>query len=106
MNDAASTPEQILDMLGIADLAPEEQEAALLDIEELIYKGTMVRLVERMDDQVRDKFEKLLESDADEEAVEAFLTEHVPDADQAVAEAVAELQNVILEDTGTNQESL
>jgi len=92
---------EMINALDLASLSPEEQEAVLLDLNELVYKGTMLRLVEGMDDKTRLEFTALMESDASEEEVEAFLTERVPDADLAVTETVAELTNDILAATGT-----
>lgn len=100
-----STPAQadaLLEALDMGSLSPEEQEALLLDLNDLIYRGSMVRLLERMDDASRVAFEALVESDASEEQVEAFLQEHVPDADQAVLETVKEISDDILAATGTN----
>lgn len=92
---------EILKALQMSELSPEEQEQMLLDINAIIYEGSMVRIVERMDEQTRADFEALMESDADEEAVEAFLKERVPDADALVAETVKELTDDILSGTDT-----
>jgi len=98
------TPTELLSALDLESLAPEEQEALLLELNEIVFRGSMVRLIERMDEKSRDEFAALMEGDADEEAVEAFLKERVPDADSAVAETVAELTDDILAVTGTNKE--
>jgi hypothetical protein len=101
----ATTHEQtLLEVLGLEDLLPEEQEELLLDLNELIFKGAMVRLIERMDDATKADFDALMESEADEEEVEAFLMERVPDADEAVQETVDELKNDILSVTGVSQD--
>lgn len=102
MNTTNLSP--ILDALQLTELPAEEQEALLLELNELVFKGTMVRLIERMDEPSRDEFTKLMESDADEASVEAFLRERVTNADQVVAETVAELADDILAVTGTNKE--
>lgn len=102
MNPSNLSP--ILDSLQLNELPPEEQEALLLELNELVFKGTMVRLIERMDESSRDEFAKLMESDADEATVEAFLREKVPNADKAVEETVAELADDILAVTGTNKD--
>ncbi len=104
MNPTENTQDQLLAALDLESLSPEEQEAMLLEINELVFKGSMVRLIERMDESTRDEFTKLMDSDASEEEVEAFLAEKVPDADQAVADAVSELTSDILAATGPNQE--
>lgn len=90
-----------MDALGLTELSAEEQEALLLDLNSLIFRGSMIRLIERMDDTARDEFTKLMDSGADEEAVEAFLAERVPDADSAVLDTVKELSDDILAATGT-----
>ncbi len=95
------TQERLLNALDLDSLSPEEQESLLLEINELVFTGSMVRLVEQMDEATKAEFEALMESDASEEQVEAFLSERVPDADQAVAETVTELTNDILAATGT-----
>ncbi len=92
----------LLEALDMESLSPEDQEALLLDLNDLIYRGSMVRLVERMSEDARVAFEALVESDASEEQVEAFLQEHVPNADQAILEAVQEISDDILAATGTN----
>ena len=92
---------EILEALQLSELSPEEQEQMLLDINAIIYEGSMVRIVERMDEQTRADFEALMESDAEEEAMEAFLKERVPDADALVAETVKELTDDILSGTDT-----
>ncbi|MDP3403018.1 MAG: DUF5663 domain-containing protein [bacterium] len=102
MNPTNLSP--VLEALELNELPVEEQEALLVDLNELIFKGTMVRLIELMDESSRDEFAKLMESGADEAVVEAFLREKVPNADRAVEETVAELADDILAVTGTNKE--
>jgi hypothetical protein len=99
-NDTALT--SLLDSLDLNELPPEEQEALLLELNSIVFRGSMVRLIERMDEGTRDEFANLVDSGADEEAIEAFLRSRVPDADRAVAETVQELSDDILAVTGTN----
>ncbi len=61
----------------------------------------MVRLIERMDEKTKDDFIQLVESAADESALEAFLKERIPDTDASVAETVQEISDDILAVTGT-----
>lgn len=99
-----NTPDQLLSALEVENLDPQEQEALLLELNEIVFRGSMIRLIEKMDEKSREEFAVLMEGDADEKAVEAFLMERVPDADKAVAETVAELTDDILAVTGTNKE--
>jgi hypothetical protein len=94
-NRTASHPD-LLDALDLSELEPEEQEELLLDIGDLIFKGTLVRLIERMDDRTRDAFNRLLADNASEDVIQNFIQTHVPDADSAVGETIAELRDDIL----------
>lgn len=96
MTDVTTGLQDIVEALALADLPDEEREQILLDIQELVFKGTVVRLVDRMDDATRADFTALMERDASEEEVEEFLKVRVIDADGAVAEAVQDLTDDIL----------
>jgi hypothetical protein len=96
MTDVTPGLQDIVEALSLADLPDEEREQILLDIQELVFKSTMVRLVDRMDDATRADFTTLMERDAGEEEVEEFLKTRVIDADGAVAEAVQDLTDDIL----------
>ena len=93
-----------MDALDIGSLAPDEQEELLLDLNDLVYKGTLLRLVGMMDDQTKADFEKLLDSDPEEDVVEAFLEERVPDSGKAVEDTIQELRDDILAVTGASQD--
>ena len=99
-----SSTQTLLDGLKIDELLPEEQEELLLDLNELVFKGTMVRMLEIMDEVTKDEFEKLMDSDADEETIQAFLDKNVPEADKMVGEVVEELRSDILAVTGESQD--
>jgi hypothetical protein len=86
----------IADALNLAELPEDQQEAILLDINDAVFKGALVRLVDRMDEKTQKKFSKLLDSDASGEDVEAFIKAHVPEADEIVADTVKEIQDDIL----------
>lgn len=94
MNDEQT--KTLLDAFDLAELEPEEQEEILLDLSDLVFKGTMVRVIEQMDDETRDQFNTLLDSDANEDEVQAFIEKYVPDADALVKETIDELRDDIL----------
>lgn len=94
----------LLTQLGIGDLQPDEQEQLLLDVNELVYKGAIIRLIERMDDATREEFEALMTREAGEDEIEAFLMEKVPDAESAVTETIQELTDDILSVTNVTTE--
>ncbi len=88
--------DNIVDALNLTELSPEEQEEILLDLNDLIFKGSVVRLIERMDDKTREKFGKLIEQDASGEEIDTFIKKNVPDADEAVKDTIQELTDDIL----------
>jgi hypothetical protein len=88
--------EEITRALNMDELPAEEQEKILLDLNALIFRGSIMRMLEQMDQQTRDEFNALAESDASEEQLKAFLDEKVPNADQAVADTIAALTSDIL----------
>lgn len=96
MTASTTAPSNILEALNFAALEEAEQQELLLEISELVSKGTFIRLLERMDETTRDEFTALMERDATDEEVQAFIDARVPDAQSAVTETVQELTNDIL----------
>lgn len=86
----------IIDALQLDDLSEKEQEEILGDLDEVIFKGTIIRLLEQMDEKTRIEFEALLDQDAEEDEIQIFLEKHVPNADAAVQDTIAEITDDIL----------
>lgn len=91
----------LLEALDIDELQPEEQEELMLDLGDLVFRGSMLRLIERMDDKTKDDFNTLMDAEPSEDAVMEFLQARVPDAGQAVEETLADIRSDILAVTGT-----
>lgn len=102
--DTTRPTAQLFEALGLNELPGKEQEELMLDIEELVFKGSMLRLLEDMDERTKREFTELLDSEPSEAELEAFLAERVPDADQAVTDTIQELQDDILAVTGESQD--
>lgn len=92
----ATSFEQIAEALDLDSLPIDEQEQIMLDLNGLIFRGSLVRLYEQMDGATRDSFTKLLESDASPDELQAFLKDKVPGAESAVRSAVQDLVDDIL----------
>lgn len=90
----------ILNALEFNKLTPEEQEELLLDLGDLVFNGTMIRLRERMDEATAKAFDDFLATEPSSEEVAAFLADRVPGADEAVNETVDQLRSDILAVTG------
>jgi hypothetical protein len=99
-----TTDTTLLQATGIEHLEPEEQEEMLHELGELVQKGTMVRLVELMDEDTQADFEKLLDDDASESEIEAFLSERVSGSAHVAQEVVEEIRDDILALTGESQD--
>ncbi len=86
-----SPTEMLFNALHLSAYTPQEQEQLLVDVSDTIFKGTLVRIIERMDTTTRNDFNTLMDEDADGEEVAAFLKERVPESDEATLEAVREV---------------
>lgn len=91
--------EDILETLGIQDLSEEEQQTMLLDLQSLVFRGSVIRMLEQMDEQKKDAFNEFLSGNPTEEDMMAYLEKNVPDAEGAVRDTLAELKNDILAST-------
>lgn len=96
-------PSQLLEALHVAELTPKEQEALLLDLNELILESTLTKMFDGMKEPVKAKFLELMEHEPSGSAVEEFISQNVPNADALVTEAVQEITDDILAVTGTNK---
>ncbi|HUQ30204.1 MAG TPA: hypothetical protein VM103_01650 [Candidatus Paceibacterota bacterium] len=86
-----ATDNNLLQALNLDAFEPKEQEELLLTLSDLVFRGSLVRLVERMDDKTRLDFSVLCVKGASEEAMADFIKERVPNADAVVRETIDEL---------------
>lgn len=89
--------EEIIAALKVDELSESEQEEFLLELNDIVLKSTLARIIERMDDTTRDDFAALLDREASDDEVEAFLAERVPEAAGALDEAIADITSDIKE---------
>jgi hypothetical protein len=92
--------QDVLDALGLETMEQHEQEELLLDLNSLVFKGSLVRLIENMDEKTKEDFNDFLDTSPDEDHLIAFMVKHVPDADEILAQTLADIQNDILSVTG------
>lgn len=81
----------LLEALNLSAFSSEEQEELLLTLSDLVFRGALVRLVERMDDKTRLDFSVLCVKGASSEDMAKFIQERVPGADAVVRETIDEL---------------
>lgn len=85
----------LVETLRLSELPKSEQEEVLLEVQDLVVQGALVKMLERMDESLKDEFSALIDGD-DEDAIEAFVEAHVPDADQIIEEAIADVTEEML----------
>lgn len=94
----------VRDALSLDELPVEQQEELLEELGELVAEGALLRAAERIPEDAKAEFGRLLDQDASEEEVTAFIEAHVPDADNLVDETLADIRNDILAVTGASQD--
>lgn len=90
-----SQSKTLLDALDLVTLPEEDQEEILLTLNDLIFRGSLVRLIERMDDAEREMFSGLVGRDVEEGELLEFLKK-IQGSEDVVKETVDELTNDIL----------
>lgn len=95
-NPTTAKLEQLIVALDLDALPSEEKDELLADVNETIFKKSLVLMIERMDEPTRAEFARLMESEASEAELEEFLATKVPGADEAIQEAVEILTDDIL----------
>ncbi len=92
----AQSYQSILDAVEFDDLPSTEQEKFIEDLNSTIFRGAVVRAIERMDEVTRDMWQRLIASGASEEALRRYLDRNAPTVEQALADTVDIVANDIL----------
>lgn len=92
----ATNLEKLINALDLDALPTEEREAFMVDLNTVIFKQALARMIEQMDEATREDFAKLMEREGSEEELEAFFTERVPGAAKVVEETVQTVTDDIL----------
>lgn len=88
--------DEILSALEYEDMELDEREQLMLDLSDLAFRSSIMKLMERMEPATREEFVALIEKDPAGSDIEAFIEAWVPDAESAVQEAVREITDDIL----------
>ncbi|MBU1292897.1 hypothetical protein KJ819_02400 [Patescibacteria group bacterium] len=100
MSTSGTPLEKIIDALELDQLPADEQEEIMSDIGALIFQSTMMNLMQVMDPETKEEFGKMVESDASEDEVSAFISSRVPNSDTIVQSTIDEMVDDILAVTG------
>lgn len=96
MNKIPLTHVNIIDMLGIASLAPEVKHEILMSAVELIETRTLVRILDTLDETSREGFERLLHDTEDVQAISTFLQTHGIDYWKITEEEIEKVKKELL----------
>ncbi len=95
--DQTLTPlDEINAALEIDEMTEKEQEELMLDLGELIFKGTIIGVMEIMDEKTKNEFHKLIDRNATQDELAAFIEDNVPGANEIALETVMNLTDDIL----------
>jgi hypothetical protein len=83
----------IITVLGIDTLPVEQQKEAMERLGAIVYQEVMLRALDEMNDEDKDEFEKLIETNPDPEAMFTFLAAKVPTIDSIAAEEAEKLRS-------------
>lgn len=80
--------------LGLDNLPQKEQEEIIIKIGEILQKKIILRVLDELDEEGKDEFEKVIgEQGDDEEAVLNFLRLKLPKLDEMVNEEIEAFKN-------------
>ncbi|MEK9173848.1 MAG: hypothetical protein AAB845_01120 [Patescibacteria group bacterium] len=70
--------QEIIEIFGLEDVSPEKQDDLLAKIGEVFLKRLFLATIDKLGAQGAKDYQKLIESNADVDTVEAFLAEKIP----------------------------
>lgn len=90
--DISQIKHKIMEEFGLDGIDEDKQDEFLAKMGEMILKRVFVETVERLDDEGRTHFEKMLEEKRTPEEIEEFLKIKIPNYDQILENIVVELK--------------
>lgn len=86
--------ENIVKSFNLDSMSPETQAKALEDIGGIIYERILTRVIDALDEQGQDEFDKLLgEKSGDGEKIVSFLKSKIPDFEMLVNDEIAKFKS-------------
>jgi len=90
--NAGKIREAIMKELGLEKLSQEKQEELIAKMGEVILKKMFLETVEKLDEDGRKHFERMLEEKRTPEEIEEFLKVKIPDYDEILKKIVMDLK--------------
>lgn len=86
--DQAQIKKALSDELGISNLPEDKQEDLIIRMTELLLKRIFIETMDKLDEEGRDKYEKLSEGGADPRQIEEFLKSRISDYEEMVQKII------------------
>ncbi|OGG72349.1 hypothetical protein A3E65_02350 [Candidatus Kaiserbacteria bacterium RIFCSPHIGHO2_12_FULL_56_13] len=85
------TTSNLIAVLNLHQYPAKEQEELLIALGNAAFRGTLARLIQKMNEKARVDFSALLARNASPEEVDTFLKERVQGAEEATADTLSDL---------------
>ncbi len=85
--------QNIKNALNLDKLSPQEQQDIILRVGTLIYQNVLMRVMELMNEEQEDEFEKLLDANASPESIFEFLKKAAPSLEIIIGEEAAKFRD-------------
>jgi hypothetical protein len=90
--DQAQIQKTLMEELGLADLPQDKQEQLLVKMTEVLLKRIFVETMDKLNDQAKDEYEKLVDQESTPEQVETFLKTNIPDYESLVQKIIGDFK--------------
>lgn len=87
--------EDIMQYLGLSKLSQDKQDEILAKIGEIILKKIFIETVDKLDQEDRVEFERMLKEGTDVESIEKFLNTKIENYDMIIGKIVEEIREDI-----------
>ena len=89
------TKEDIMQYLGLSKLSQDKQDEILSKIGEIILKKIFIETVDKLQEEDREEFEKMLKEGSDVGTIENFLNTKIENYDMIIGKIVEEIREDI-----------
>jgi len=90
----------IISLLGLESLSEEKKIQLLEKLSELVFKRTMVRVMELLPEEGQEELSKLVD-EGDSEKTNAFIVEKIPNFEEIMNEEIVAVKEEMAEEAGS-----
>ncbi len=93
MNTNSQIQETLLDELGLSGLPQDKKEQLVIKMTEAILKRIFLETIDKLDDQGKEEYEKMVTNGASSRQMEEFLNSKIQNYDALVQKAVEDFKS-------------